>query len=211
MEKIEPVSKPTEDSTLETAYRTVAGWLNEPLGPISKVIPKVPDLHQISGLQLKALVEEYDSDIKRFKDLLAGRLKPRVTVVEPPADSFSVQKAKRLEQEHQSDREIVEKAIAVLEKRRNKLWRKLQILRLKQPLAHQKLAEANQIIEEAKHLNAKIMQETDKLKQMLREMESLKSKHNALFNQFQRTNLNSDAAFPQFYVEVLRTIRQILS
>lgn len=205
------MSKPTEDSTLETAYRTVAGWLNEPLGPISKVIPKVPDLHQISGLQLKALVEEYDSDIKRFKDLLAGRLKPRVTVVEPPADSFSVQKAKRLEQEHQSDREIVEKAIAVLEKRRNKLWRKLQILRLKQPLAHQKLAEANQIIEEAKHLNAKIMQETDKLKQMLREMESLKSKHNALFNQFQRTNLNSDAAFPQFYVEVLRTIRQILS
>jgi len=158
------------------------------LGVVSKAIPKMPALEQTTGLQLKALVEEYDSEIKLFKDLLGGRLKSRFHVVEPSPDSFNVFKARRLKQERQADKEIIEKGIAILEKRRSKLWRRLQILRLKQPFANRKFGEANQIIEEAKHLNAKIMEETDKLKQMLHEMESLKSKYNAVCNEFQKTN-----------------------
>jgi len=211
MGEIEPVLKPKEDSTLEIAYRTVACWLNEPLGVVSKAIPKMPDLEQTTGLQLKALVEEYDSEIKLFKDLLSGRLKSRIHVVEPSPDSLSVQTAKRLEQERQADREIVERGVAILEKRRNKLWRRLQILRLKQPFANRKLGEANQIIEEAKHLNAKMMEEADKLKQMLHEMESLKSKYNAVYNEFQKTNLDPEKLLPAFNVEVPRTIQQLFS
>jgi len=209
MKEIELVPKPKEDSTLEIAYRTVACWLNEPLGVVSKAIPKMPDLEQTTGLQLKALVEEYDSEIKRFKDLLGGRLKSRFHVVEPSPNSLSVQTAKRLEQERQADREIVEKGIAILEKRRNKLWKRLQILRLKQPFANRKLGEVNQIIEEAKHLNAKMMKEADKLKQMLHEMESLKSKYNALCNEFRRTNLDPEKQLPAFNVEVPRTIERL--
>jgi len=186
MKEIEPVPKPKEDSILEIAYRTVACWLNEPLGVISKAIPKMPDLEQTTGLQLKALVEEYDSEIKLFKSVLGGRLKSRIHVIEPSPANFSVQKERRLKQERQADKEIIEKGIAILEKRRNKLWRRLQILKLKQPLANRKLGEANQIIEEAKHLNAKMMEEADKLKQVLHEMESLKSKYNIVSTSFKR-------------------------
>jgi hypothetical protein len=200
-----------EDSTLETAYRTVAAWLHEPLGPIRQTIPKMPDLEQTTGLKLKTLVEEFDSEIELFKNVLDGKEKPRFTVVEPPSDSFTVQKAKRLEQERQADKENIEKGIAILEKRRNKLWRRLQILKLKQPIAHRKLAEANQIIERAQHLNAKIMEETDKLKTMLREMESLKAKYNNVFNEFQKTNLDEHKQFPPFNVEIPRTIKQTFS
>jgi len=209
MGEIEPVPKPKEDSTLEVAYRTVACWLNEPLGVISKAIPKMPDLEQTTGLQLKALVEEYDSEIKLFKSVLGGRLKSRIHVIEPSPANFSVQKERRLKQERQADKEIIEKGIAILEKRRNKLWRRLQILKLKQPLANRKLGEANQIIEEAKHLNAKMMEEADKLKQVLHEMESLKSKYNIVCNEFQKTNLDPEKQLPPFNVEIPRTIQQL--
>jgi len=209
MGEIEPVPKPKEDSTLEIAYRTVACWLKEPLGVISKAIPKMPDLEQTTGLQLKAMVEEYDSEIKRFKDLLGGRLKSRFHVVEPSVADFSVFKARRLEKERQADKEIIEKGIVILEKRRSKLWRRLQILKLKQPLANRKLGEANQIIEEAKHLNAKMMEEADKLKQMLHRMESLKSKYNIVCNEFQKTNLDPEKQLPPFNVELPRTIQQL--
>lgn len=52
-----------------------------------------------NGLQLKGFVEEYDGEIKRFKGVSAGRLKPRMVAVESSPESFSAQKAKRLEQE----------------------------------------------------------------------------------------------------------------
>jgi len=169
----------------------------------------MPDLEQTTGLQLKALVEEYDSEIKLFKDLLGGRLKSRIHVIEPSPDSFSVQKERRLKQERQTDKETIEKGIAILEKRRSKLWRKLQILKLKQPLTHRKLTEANDLVEQAKDLMTKIVQETDKLRQMLREMESLKSKYNVVCNEFQKTNLDPDKQLPPFNVEVPRTIRQL--
>jgi len=209
MGEIELVPKPKEDSTLEIAYRTVACWLNEPLGVVSKAVPKMPDLEQTTGLQLKALVEEYDGEIKLFKNVLVGRLKSRFHVIEPSPDDFSVFKARRLKQERQADKEIIEKGIAILEKRRSKLWRRLQILRLKQPLAHRKLTEANQLVEQAKYLRTKIVQETDKLREMLCEMESLKSKYNTVCNEFQKTNVDPEKQLPPFNVEVPRTIEQL--
>ena len=136
-------------------------------------------------------------------------MKSRFRVVEPSPDDFSVFKARRLEQERQADKEIIEKGIAILEKRRNKLWRRLQILMLKQPLAHRKLTEANELVEQAKDLKTKIIQETDKLRQMLCEMESLKSKYNAVCNEFQKTNLDTEKQLPPFNVEVPRAIQQL--
>jgi len=198
-----------DNEILEIAYRTVAGWLNEPLGQISKAIPKMPDLEQTTGLQLKTLVEEFDGEVKLFKNVLAGKEKPRFIIVQPAQDSFTVQKAKRLEQERQTDKENIEKGVAILEKRRNKLWRRLQILKLKQPLANRKLGKANQIIAEAKHLNTKILEETDKLGKMLCEIESLKSKYNVVCNEFQKTNLDSEKQLPPFNVEIPRTIQQL--
>ena len=209
MEKLNEHQIRHDNEILEIAYRTVAGWLNEPLGQVSKAIPKMPDLEQTTGLQLKTLVEEFDSEVKLFKNVLAGKEKPRFIIVQPAPDSFTVQKARRLEQERQADKENIEKGVAILEKRRNKLWRRLQILKLKQPLANRKLGEANQIIAEAKHLNTKILEETDKLGKMLCEIESLKSKYNVVCNEFQKTNLDTEKQLPPFNVEVPRAIQQL--
>ena len=80
---------------------------------------------------------------------------------------------------------------------------------MKQSLAHLKLAEANQIIEEAKGLKAKIMEETDKLKHMLQGMESRMSKYIAVYNEFQKTNLDPEKKLPPFNVEIPRTMLQL--
>lgn len=202
------IIRSNDHEILELAYRIVAGWLNEPLGPINKAIPKMPNLQQTTGLQLKALVEEYGFEIKRFKDVLTGRLKSYVNVVEPSIDSFSMQKAKRLELERQENTETIKKGITILEKRRNAFWKRLQILRLKQPLVQRKMAEAGRIVEKANQLNNRILNEAQRLKQMLSEMEGLKAKYNNTYNEFQKTNLDPDKQFPPFNVEVPRFILQ---
>jgi len=198
-----------DNEILEIAYRTVASRLNEPLCPVSQAIPKMPNPEQVTGLQLKALIEEYDSEINHFRDVLIGRLKSRINVFEPPTDNMNTLRAKRLEQDHLNDMETIKKGITILEKRRDTLRKRLRILRLSQITVQPKVAEGKRIVEKASQLNSEIIREVQKVKRMLSEMDGLRAKYNNVYNEFQKTNLDPKKQLPPFNVEVPRTIQQL--
>jgi len=207
MSLLKPEFKDSE--ILEIAYRTVASRLNEPLCPISQAIPEMPNPEQLTGLQLKALIEEYDSEIKRFRNVLTGRLKSRISIFEPPTDNMNMQRAKRLEQDHRNDMETIKKGTNILEKRRGTLRKRLNILRLSQITVQPKVAEGKRIVEKASQLNSEILKEVQKVKQMLSEMDGLRAKYNNIYNEFQKANLDPEKQLPPFNVEVPRTIQQL--
>jgi len=200
-----------DNEILESAYRTVASRLNESLGPLSQAIPELPNLEQLTGLQLKTLIQEYDSEIKRFRDVLTGRLKPGINVFELSSDNMDIQRARRLKQDQQNDTETIRRGITILEKRRSMLRRRLRILRLCQITVSSKIAEGKRIVEKASQLNTEILKEVQKLKQMLSEIEGLRAKYNSLYNEFQETNLNPNRQFPPFSVEIPRAPQQMIN
>lgn len=189
----------TEQSILEAAMRIAQIRLR--LGTLTTHdMPKLEDVENMNALQMQAKVDNLEHWIDSFRTAL------KISSVGAPSESVSNEK-ERLKQ-WQIDNQSLEKGLDILNRIKAIYWRKLLSAKLKQPLLASKIGEAERIIEEANRLNAKIVEEAQKLKQMLSEMEDLKARYNRVYNKFQKINLDPDKQFPPFDAEVSRNLRQ---
>jgi len=178
------------DEILRSAYHILSNQLNEPIGLISQTIPKTPQPNHMNALQLQALVQEYDSDIKRFKDVLAHKTKPHTLTVEPPLDRQTLQKAKTTEQEHKEDTETIRQAITILKKRRRPYSHKLWQAKINQFKIKGIISQAEQINREAAQIITEIQEHQTKIKTALNRHQQLQSHFNDLHIKFNSINLD---------------------
>jgi len=180
----------SDDEVLMSAYRTLSNWTNESIGLMSQTIPKTPDPNQMSALQLQALVEKYDTDIKRFKDLLAGKVKPHTLMVEPPVDRQNMPKAKRTEQELQKDIGTIRQGLSILKKRRGPYAHKLFLAKINQLKLSGITSQAEQLNQEATQITAEIEEHRTKIKSAVNRYYQLQSRLNDLNTKFNNINLD---------------------
>ncbi len=203
------MSTSADEDKLLVAHRLVSHLLGASVWTSSEV-PRMP-LHpeNLSALEIKAEVERYQAEITRFKNAIKTTEKNTAHTLRE--NDFAGLKAESLKRELKENVELIQKGIDVLEKRKGMFGRRLLIVKLKQPLFHQKLREAEEIVEKAKRMNTEISMQIDRLKNMLSEMEGLKTKYNESYNEFLKTNLDPNKQFPLFNVEVPRIVQQTLN
>ena len=198
-----------DEDKLFAAHRLVSHLSGAPVWTSSEVLRLPPNPENLSALELKAEVERYQAEITRFKNVMKTAEKSTAHTVRE--EDLTSLKAESLKRELRENVELIQKGIDVLEERKGMFWRRLLIAKLKQPLFHQKLREAEEIVEKAKRLNDEISMQIDKLKNMLFEMEGLKTEYNGFYNEFLKTNLDPNKQFPLFNVEVPRIMQQTLN
>lgn len=191
---------------LELAYRTVSGWLRETSGLMSKTIPRFKDPDTLTALQLKATIEEYDAEIKKFKDVLAGRIKPKITIVEPPLENKSAAYIKAIEETRRKEKEAIESGIKVLKKRRSLYAGKLRPAKIKQFEIGIVIGEADRINKQAEEILARIQELKTAIKEQIQKFTELQAKHNELHGKFQKINLDPNRILPMFNTEIPRHI-----
>jgi len=203
------MSTSAEEDKLLTAHRLVSHLSGAPVWTSSDA-PRLP-LHpeNLSALEIKAEVERYQTEIKRFKNAIKTTEKNTARTLRE--ENLTGIKAESIKRELKENVELIQKGIDVLEKRKGIFGRKLLIAKLKQPLFHQKLHEAEEILQKAKQSNAEISMQIDKLKNMLSEIEGLKTKYNELYNEFLKINLDPNKQLPLFNVEVPQIMQQTLN
>lgn len=179
------------DEILESAYRTLSSWLNESIGLMSQTIPKTPDPKNMSALQLQIIVEKYGAEIKRFKDVLSGKIKPHILLVEPPVDRQNMIKAKRTEQERQENAETIRQGLSILKKRRRPYAHKLFLAKIKQFKLPGITSRAEQMNQEAAQITAEIEEYRAKIKSAINRYHQLQSRFNDLNIEFNNLNLDS--------------------
>jgi len=198
-----------EEDKLLAAHRLVSHLSGAPVWTSSEVPRLPPRPENLSALEIKAEVERYQAEIARFKNAIKTTEKNTARTLRE--EDFTGIKAESLKRELKENIELIQKGIDVLEKRRGMFGRKLLIAKLKQPLFHHKLREAEEILQNAKRLNTEISVQIDRLKNMLSELEDLKTKYNEVYNEFLKTNLDPNKQFPLFNVEVPRIVQQTLN
>jgi len=203
------MSTSADEDKLLAAHRLVSHLSGAPVWTSSEVprLPRHPE--NLSALEIKAEVERYQAEITRFKNAI--RITEKNTARTLREENLTGLKAESLRRELKENVELIQKGIDILEKRKVMFGRRLLIPKLKQPLFHRKLREAEEILQNAKRLNTEISMQIDRLKNMLSEMEGLKTKYNELHNEFVKTNLDPNKQFPLFNVEVPRIVQQTLN
>jgi len=198
-----------DEDKLSAAHRLVSHLLGASVWTGSEVPRLPPHQENLSALETKAEVELYQAEIARFKNAIKTTEKNTARTLRE--EDLSGLKAESLKRELKENVELIQKGIDVLEKRKGMFGRRLLIAKLKQPLFCQRLREAEEVVEKAKRLNTEISTQIDKLKNMLSEMEGLKTKYNELYNEFLKTNLDPNKQFPSFNIEVPRIVQQTLN
>jgi len=196
-----------DEQILETAYHIVARWHRESIHFLSDV-PKFRDPETLTALRLKEVAQEYDSEIRRFKDILANRVQPHPTTGEPQVERQSVMQIKLIEETRRKDKEIIQKSLEILEKRRSAYAGKLSLARLKQFQICTITREANRINKEAHETLTKIEKLRTAIKEQAQKLTQLQAKHNELYERFQKINMDSERGFPTFNVEIPRHITE---
>jgi hypothetical protein len=192
-----------DDEILKSAYNAVYGQLQEPIGLLSQAIPETPNLEHLSALQIKALVEKYDTEIKLFKNALTGKITPRITVVEPDTDNISVLKGKRREQEHKKDIETIRQGLAILEKRRRPYAHRLLLTKIQQFQIAGMLLEGQQINQEASKIKNEIQEHYTKIKEAVKRHYELQSRFEELNKKFGSINLDQEKITALTFTEQL--------
>ena len=203
------MSMPANEDKLVAAHRLVSHLSGAPVWTSAEAPRLPPNLENLSALEIKAEVERYQAEIVRFKTVIRTSEKTIARTLRE--ENLTGIKAESLKRELKENVELIQKGIDILEKRKGVFGRRLLIAKLKQPLFHQKMREAQEVIEKAKRLNDEISVQTDKLKNMMSELEGLKTKYNELYNEFLKTNLDPNKQFPLFNVEVPRIMHQTLN
>jgi len=203
------MSTSAEDDKLLAAHRLVSHLSGAPVWTSAET-PRMP-LHpeNLTALEIKAEVEQYQAEITRFKNAIKTTEKNTARTLRD--ENLTGIKAESLKRELKENVELIQKGIDVLKKRKGMFGRRLLIAKLKQPLFHQKLREAEEVVEKAKRLNTEISTQIDKLKNMLSEMEGLKTRYNEFYKEFLKTNLDPNKQFPSFNVEVPQIVQQTLN
>jgi len=203
------MSASTEDDKLLAAHRLVSHLSGAPVWTSAEA-PRMP-LHpeNLTALEIKAEVERYQAEITRFKNAMKTTEKRTAHTLRD--ENLTGIRAESLKRELKENIELIQKGIDVLEKRKGMFRRKLLVAKLKQPLICQRMREAEEVVEKARQLNDEISVQVDKLKNTLSEMESLKTKYNAFYNEFLKTNLDPNKRFPLFNVEVPQIVQQTLN
>jgi len=200
---------PANEDKLLAAHRLVSHLSGAPVWTSAEAPRLPPNLENLSALEIKAEVERYQAEIVRFKTVIRTSEKTIARTLRE--ENLTGIKAESLKRELKENVELIQKGIDILEKRKGVFGRRLLIAKLKQPLFHQKMREAQEVIEKAKRLNDEISVQTDKLKNMMSELEGLKTKYNELYNEFLKTNLDPNKQCPLFNVEVPRIMHQTLN
>jgi len=203
------MSTSVDEDKLVAAHRLVSHLSGAPVWTSSEVPRLPPHPENLSALEIKAEVERYQAEVTRFKNAI--KITEKNTARTLREEDFTGLKAESLKRELKENVELIQKGIDVLEKRKGMFARRLLIAKLKQPLFHQEMREAEEIVEKAKRLNDEISMQVDKLKNMLSEMKGLKTKYNGFYNEFLKTNLDPNKRFPLFNVEVPRIVQQTLN
>jgi len=203
------MSMPANEDKLLAAHRLVSHLSGAPVWTSAEAPRLPPNLENLSALEIKAEVERYQAEIVRFKTVIRTSEKTIARTLRE--ENLTGIKAESLKRELKENVELIQKGIDILEKRKGVFGRRLLIAKLKQPLFHQKMREAQEVIEKAKRLNDEISVQTDKLKNMMSELEGLKTKYNELYNEFLKTNLDPNKQCPLFNVEVPRIMHQTLN
>jgi len=203
------MSTSVEEDKLLAAHRLVSHLSGAPVWTSSEA-PRLP-LHpeNLSALEIKAEVERYEAEIKRFKNGMKTTEKNTARTLRE--EDLTGVKAESLKRELKENVELIQKGIDILEKRKGMFARRLLITKLKQPLFNSKMRGTEEIIQKARRLNTEISTQIDKLKNMLSEMEGLKTKYNELHNEFLKTNLDPNKQLPLFNIEVPRIVQQTLN
>jgi len=196
-----------DEQILETACRTVARWLGESVHFISDV-PKFKDPETLTALRLRGVVQEYDGEIGRFKGILANRVQPHSTIGESQIERQSIMKVKLIEENRKKDKEIIQKGLEILEKRRNIYAGKLRLTRLKQFQIYTITREADRINKEANETLTKIEKLRTLIKEQTQKLTQLQTKYNELYERFQKTNMDPEKRFPTLNVEIPRHITE---
>ena len=196
-----------DEQILETACRTVARWHGESVHFLSDV-PRFKDPETTSALRLKEVVQDYDGEIGRFKDILASRVQPHPTMGESQVESRNVMQIKLIEENHRRDKEIIQKGLEILEKRRSAYAGKLRLAKLKQFQIHIITREADKINKEAHETLTKIENLKTTIKEQTQKLTHLQAKHNQLYERFQKINMNPEKSFPTLNVEISRHIAE---
>ena len=196
-----------EEQILETACRTVARWSGESVHFISDV-PKFKDPETLTALRLREVVQDYDGEIGRFKDISANRVQPHPTMGESQIESQSVMQVKLIEETRRKDKEIIQKGLEILEKRRSVYVGKLRLAKLKQFQIHTITREADRINKEAQETLTKIEKLRTLIKEQTQKLTQLQAKQNELYERFQKINMDSERGFPTFNVEIPRHITE---
>jgi chromosome segregation ATPase len=195
----------SDEKALEAAYRTASGWLRES-GLTSEIIPRFKDPNSLTALKLKATIEEHDAEIKRLRDVLAGRIKPKVTIVRPPLENKSAAYIKAVKETSRKEKETIEKGIKTLEKRRRIYARKLRIVKLRQFEVNSTIEEAEKINKQAHETLNKIQELKKAIKEEIGKFTELQARYNGLHEKFQKINLDPNRSFPRLNAEIPRRI-----
>jgi len=190
-----------DEQILETACRTVARWSGESIHFLSDV-PKFKDPETLTALRLKETVQEYDSEIGRFKDILANRVQPHPTMGELQVESRSIMQSKLIEETRRKDKEIIQKGLEILEKRRSVYVGKLRLAKLKQFQICTITREADRISKEAHETLIKIEKLRTLIKEQTQKLTQLQAKHNEFYEKFQKINIDPEKSFPRLNVEI---------
>jgi len=196
-----------EEQILETAYHIVARWHRESVHFFSDV-PKFKDPETLTALRLKETIQEYDSEVRIFKDILANRVQPHPTMGESQVERQSVMQSKLIEETRRKDKEIIQKGLEILEKRRSVYVGKLRLAKLKQFQIHTITREADKINKEAQETLTKIEKLRTAIKEQAQKLTQLQTKHNELYEKFQKINMDPEKSFPMFNVEIPRHITE---
>jgi uncharacterized coiled-coil protein SlyX len=196
-----------DEQTLETASRTIARWLGESIHFFSDA-PKFKDPETLTALRLKETIQEYDSEIRRFKDILANRVQPHPAMGESQVESQSVMQSKLIEETRRKDKEIIQKGIEILEKRRSAYVGKLRLAKLKQFQICTITREADRINKEAHETLIKIEKLRTLIKEQTQKLTQLQAKHNELYERFQKINMDPEKSFPRLNMEIPRHITE---
>jgi len=196
-----------EEQILEASYSIVARCLGQGTHFLSDV-PKFKDPETLTALQLKQTVEDYNGEIRRFKDILANEVQSHPTMRGSQVTSQSVMQSKLIEETRRKDKEIIQKGLEILEKRRSVYVGKLHLAKLKQFQIHTITREADRINKEAQETLTKIEKLRTLIKEQTQKLTQLQAKQNELYERFQKINMDSERGFPTFNVEIPRHITE---
>jgi len=205
-EKIESTSKPKEDQALENAYRLAHGLLRMPFS--YRQTPSFHDQDALSAQQLQLEVQDYDAEIKFLTDVLDGKIKPRFIVIEGEGSMMS---AKARTEEEKTDREILNRGLEILKRRRRVYARRLTWLKLQQPTLQSSMKKAQEINEKASQT---INELDDVIKQKLVLLRELAVHYNELNSKHAKLNLDANQSLPPFpslprHISALKGVYQL--
>jgi len=158
-------------------------------------VPEKRDPEKIpSARQLQSEIKNVNHIIELFESALAGKIKPDMQIIE--GDLMHAYDHDRIhEKENEENKEIIKAGINVLKNWRRTYVKRLNFLKLKQPMVKLSAKKADDIVKEA----TKTITDIDiLLKEKLHHLEKLCTEYNQLSANHEKLNINPDLRLQPF-------------